>query len=172
MSKWFVAVVGFGRDDTVAVGALYFSKARMKTRLRFHLNKAIAIIKESAHEFVASTGRPKMPYQFGMRTLLLFVAGIAIYITLFKLVWHWTLLATITAIPLVISLVIVRRWTRLTAAERTAFRATAFTAIAFVIWLPWVVLVVLGPGEAIFNVFSELIPWMDIYLRLWHDVWG
>jgi hypothetical protein len=108
-----------------------------------------------------------MRLQYRLRTLLLLVAGIGIYITVFKLIWHWTLLVTVTAVPLGISLIMVRRWSRFTNTERTAVRATAYTATSSVIWLLWVIFVILGPGEAIFFLFEEIVPGVEV----WNGVW-
>lgn len=110
-------------------------------------------------------------YQFRLRTLLLFFAFLGIYITLFRLVWHWMLLLTTTAIPLVASLTMVQWWTRLPGEKRTPFRAAIFTAAAVVTWLPWVVFFVLGPGEAVFNATHEVIPGTDSFIEKWNGVW-
>lgn len=109
----------------------------------------------------------KMRHQYRLRTLLVLMACIGVYITAFKLVWHWTLLLTGTAVPVIVSLIMVRRWARLTSTERTVVRATAYTAVSFAVWLFWVVFVILGPGESIFNLFADLVPGVG----QWNGVW-
>lgn len=106
-------------------------------------------------------------HQFRLRTLFLLVAAAGSYLTLFRLAWHWTLLGTGTAAPLVLSLVVTRRWTRLPAEKRTVLRAIVYVLATAAVWVPWVVFVILGPGEAIFKVFEELIP----IVRYWNGVW-
>ncbi len=111
-------------------------------------------------------------FQFRLHTLLIAVVCFGVYLTLFRLVWHWMLLLSAGAVPLAGTFLLVRLWSNLPVEKRTVVGACVLTGVSVLCWFPWIVLFVLGPGQAVFDGVRDVTnEYVLGFLDDWNAVW-